>query len=89
MKTAGYDYADPWAANNDGKWSSGGKATTEEITAAMADLSCRKQHRVVDVSLAVESAYQKRSIEQNAERLGGERDRNQAAARKVGEVVGR
>ncbi|TQM81558.1 hypothetical protein FHX81_3925 [Saccharothrix saharensis] len=89
MEESGYDYADPWAANNDRRWTESDSTTTTEIAVAKADLACRDEHRVVSVSLAVEAAYQTRMVEQNSVRLDAERDRNQTAVRRAVELVGR
>lgn len=66
MKRAGYTYDNPWAPN-DKKWPE--PPTTEEINTAVADVACKHEVRLVDTWLAVETAYQNRLIEKNAQRL--------------------
>lgn len=69
MKEQGYDYATPAEANDDPKWQATETASTEEISAAVADVTCKLKHNVLGVQFAVESAYDKQLIEQNAEAL--------------------
>ncbi|PPK61755.1 hypothetical protein V5P93_000085 [Actinokineospora auranticolor] len=87
MKQSGFDYRDPWAANNDSQWT-GESANKEEVRTALADLACRRQADVNNVSYAVDTAYQKQSIEKNAEVLRAQRALLENVLRKAGEIVG-
>lgn len=65
MTTKGYEYATPWEANDDPKWS-GPAATKEEIAVATADVACKQQTKLPGLWLGLMSAYQDRLIEKNA-----------------------
>ncbi|WP_026423475.1 hypothetical protein [Actinokineospora inagensis] len=69
MDEAGYDYATPWDANDDGAWWKDQNPSDKEIATAKADVGCKEKTNVIGVNLAVETAYQSRLIEKNAEAL--------------------
>jgi hypothetical protein len=67
MKQRGYDLTDP--VNAADAFSLEGPTTTAEIRQAKADVSCKVQVGLVATWYAVESAYDKKLIEQNQEQL--------------------
>ena len=69
MKRRGFDYADPWKAVNDPAFMTD-RASAAEIAVAVGDTGCKAEAKVVQVQAAVETAYQQRALEQNAEALG-------------------
>ncbi|MDR3083844.1 MAG: hypothetical protein LBV60_23505 [Streptomyces sp.] len=69
MKEKGYTYADPMKANDDPEWQKTATATPREQQVASADVACKQKHNVLGVWYAVDVAYQKQMIEQNAEPL--------------------
>ncbi len=66
MASAGYQFGDPFEANDK---ETGAQVTDGEIAQALADVKCRRTENLVGLWLAVETAYQVRLIEQNAEAL--------------------
>lgn len=66
MSRAGFQYGNPWQPN-DHDW--GPKVSPEEITTATADVKCRQETALVDLWLAVETAYQTRAIEKHRDEL--------------------
>ncbi|WP_410589568.1 hypothetical protein [Amycolatopsis sp. lyj-23] len=62
MAESGRRYTDVWAANDDVRWSAP-EPTPEEIAAAQADLACRTRTGLPGTWLAVETAYQRRTID--------------------------
>ncbi|WTW96978.1 hypothetical protein OG216_28065 [Streptomycetaceae bacterium NBC_01309] len=69
MKERGYVYATPLDAADDPRWGAAETASSEEIATAVADTDCMIKNNVAGVWFAVESAYQKRDIEANFEKL--------------------
>ncbi|MFE5946816.1 hypothetical protein [Streptomyces sp. NPDC056480] len=68
MKEAGFKYSSPVESNNDRRWQQ--KTITDvEISTAKADVLCKQKTNLAGIWLAVETAYQKRQIEQHAEAL--------------------
>jgi hypothetical protein len=65
MAAAGYQYADVWAANDDVRWSAPAP-TPEEIAVATTDVACREKTGLTATWLAVETAYQQRTITERA-----------------------
>ncbi|WP_436773303.1 hypothetical protein [Yinghuangia sp. YIM S09857] len=51
------------------RWEAAEAASPEEIATAVADTECMAANNVAGVWFAVESAYQKREIEANSEKL--------------------
>ncbi len=68
MKRSGFDYKDPWAANDDRVFSTE-SATPEEIRTAVADVRCKRETNLVATWIAVDTAYQKRFVDQHREGL--------------------
>lgn len=68
MADAGYNYRDPWQANNDPAFGED-VATQQEIDTAITDVTCRAEHNVNGIWVAVRTAYQKRVIAANADEL--------------------
>ncbi|MEU6016300.1 hypothetical protein ABZ826_20240 [Streptomyces sp. NPDC047515] len=70
MKDRGYTYDSPSAAVNDSHWAdNSGSPTRIEISTATADAQCKKKLNYLGVGIAVESAYEKKSIDENTELL--------------------
>jgi hypothetical protein len=65
MRKSGFDYPDPWAANNDPRWLRTEVPSKEETATATADVACKRESNVVNINAAVERAYQERVIERN------------------------
>jgi len=87
MDDAGYDYRDPWAANDNPEFS-GDTPSAEEISTAKADLRCREMHNVAGINLTVETAYQNRLIERNSETLRQVKTQLDERVRKATELAG-
>lgn len=68
MKEQGFDYPDTKSANDDRRWSAD-EPTKLEIDTAVADAKCKREHNVVGIMLTVETAYQKRIIDQKITEL--------------------
>lgn len=68
MAGKGYDYDDPWQANDDPRFEGEG-AGEEEIAVAVADVECKTRVALIDLRVAVERAYQERLISANADPL--------------------
>lgn len=68
MADASYNYRDPWQANNDPAFGEE-VATQQEIDTAITDVTCRAEHNVNGIWVAVRTAYQKRIIAANADEL--------------------
>ncbi|WP_246460582.1 hypothetical protein [Streptomyces himalayensis] len=88
MDDRGFDYADPWDSNNDPQWGESETATDRERQVAAADASCKIENNLAGVWLAVETAYQQRTIEENAEALAGVKKANEDALRRAADVLG-
>ncbi|MFI7341794.1 hypothetical protein ACIBUY_28105 [Streptomyces sp. NPDC050085] len=65
MKESGYQYADPATVLRDPRFAQSGQPNQEEIATAQADVSCKKKYNVIGIWSAVESAYQRRLVEEN------------------------
>jgi hypothetical protein len=89
MKTAGFDYTEPVAANDDPAFGTE-QPTAAEIKTATADVACKVSSDLLSVMATVETAYQKRALEENAQALEivkrnrEARERNAAAALTAG-----
>ncbi len=68
MASSGYQYETPFTVGDGTSWTEA-SATTDEITVATADVKCNHSTNLAGIWLAVETAYQKRLIDENAERL--------------------
>ncbi|MBO8148652.1 hypothetical protein HND25_19930 [Rhodococcus erythropolis] len=73
MEGKGFHYASPQNANDDPRWS-GDVASEEEIATATADVACKQQTDLVSTMATVETAYQQRELEANAEVLAKVKD---------------
>ncbi|MFD4761435.1 hypothetical protein ACFWOJ_21915 [Streptomyces sp. NPDC058439] len=69
MARKGHTVADPMNATTELGIADNALASPAAITAAKADVSCKKEVNLVGVYFAVQSAYQKRQINKNAETL--------------------
>lgn len=68
MEDKGFRYADPPAAANDPRWR-GERPSPQETATAVADVDCKLRTNVAGVMLAVETAYQQRLADENADAL--------------------
>ncbi|NMM91242.1 hypothetical protein B2J88_44240 [Rhodococcus sp. SRB_17] len=73
MESKGFHYESPQNANDDPRWS-GDVASEEEIATATADVACKQQADLVSMMATVETAYQQRELEANAEVLATVRE---------------
>ncbi|MEU7280950.1 hypothetical protein AB0A69_19515 [Streptomyces sp. NPDC045431] len=87
MSEAGHDYDDPWAANNDPEWGKSETATDTERRIATADVTCKVETNLAGVWLAVETAYQKRTLERNAKALAEVKKSNEDRMRRAADVL--
>ncbi|MET8129171.1 hypothetical protein ABZV67_32685 [Streptomyces sp. NPDC005065] len=69
MKKAGYSVTDPMDASNELGFQNEELSSPAAITAATADVACKKKVNLVGVRYAVTTAYQKRLTDKNAETL--------------------
>ncbi|SEN17691.1 hypothetical protein [Actinacidiphila rubida] len=69
MRTRGYHYKDPDAADNDPRWAASAQPSGAEIATAQADVACKRRSDVVGVWSSVESGYQGAAIKADAESL--------------------
>lgn len=88
MARSGYDYDDPWEANDDPAFD-GPEATQLEISLATADVACKEEVDLVDTWAAVEVAYQERLIEENSVALAELLELLEVRRRNAAEVVER
>ncbi|MGW7356457.1 hypothetical protein ACWGI0_07290 [Streptomyces sp. NPDC054802] len=65
MKDKGFDYKNPWDANDDPKWAPSAGRSSEAIVAAVADVECRAQFKVTETMFEVESDWQRRLMKEN------------------------
>lgn len=86
MKKSGYDYKQPLDASDDPKFGRP-EVTSEEISTATADITCRQKTEVALVWFKAESALQKQAIEDHAEELSAERHRIETTVRKASKIV--
>ncbi|MEJ8645340.1 hypothetical protein WKI68_37270 [Streptomyces sp. MS1.HAVA.3] len=87
MDQAGYSYDGPWDSNNDREFATP-EPTDKERAVASADAKCKQKHNVAGVWMAVETAYQKRAIETNAEALEEARKANETRLRNAADALG-
>jgi hypothetical protein len=76
MRERGFDYRDPLDAVADPRFTSG--TTRLETETATADVACKRETNLVGVWFAVESAYEKRLINENRDQLAEVRRANTA-----------
>jgi hypothetical protein len=87
MRAEGYDYGDPLDPPADPTL--GERRTREAIDTALADIRCKVETNLVGVWFAVESVYQRRSVEANHEALETIKESNVAQLRQAADVLGR
>jgi hypothetical protein len=85
MTRAGYSYRDIWEPN-DYLWPD--PVGAEEIGTATADVACKRETGLVAVWLRVETAYQRRVIEQRAQELTTTQVFARTTARNAAQIVG-
>jgi hypothetical protein len=84
MKQSGYDYTDPMKAIDDPAFQTP-TAGQRETGVAVADVRCKKATNFIDLIASVETAYQQRAVQTNADALAvikrniGIRERNATA----------
>ncbi|HEY3477852.1 MAG TPA: hypothetical protein VGL02_03030 [Streptomyces sp.] len=88
MNAAGFDYRDPWAANNDPAFGTG-EPTAQEIATARADVACRVRENVTGTWLAVIIAYQKRLVSQHQSDLDRYRSETETQLKAAAPLLGR
>jgi hypothetical protein len=88
MKRSGYDYADPWRANDDPAFGEAQAITAQELATATADVRCKKEANLVNIWASVETAYQNRVIAANEPRLQEEKAAWTARLRNAATVAG-
>ncbi|RSM37927.1 hypothetical protein DMA12_34795 [Amycolatopsis balhimycina DSM 5908] len=88
MTAAGFDYRDPWAANNDPVFGAG-EPTAQEIATARADVACRIAENVTGTWLAVIIAYQKRLVSQHHAELDRYRSETETQLKAAAPLLGR
>ncbi|MEW2070986.1 hypothetical protein [Streptomyces sp. NPDC007346] len=71
MRKSGLEYATPHQASTTPKWGdrSVGKASPDEVTAAVADVKCKHRVKLVAVRFAAEQKLERRAIKDNSEYL--------------------
>lgn len=88
MARSGYDYGDPWEANDDPAFDNS-EISQVEISVAAADVACKEEVNLVDTWVAVEVAYQERLIEENSVALAELRELLEVRRRNAAEIVER
>jgi hypothetical protein len=68
MRQAGFSYPDPMTANNDPAFATE-QPTGNEIRTAVTDVRCKRTVGVVEVWAAVETAYQRHTVEAHRDQL--------------------
>ncbi|WP_086822529.1 hypothetical protein [Streptomyces sp. NRRL B-24572] len=90
MKTKGFTYPAPMAANDDPRFRPGpGGASRVEIDTALADIGCRATHRVAEIWHEAETRIQRASITRNAAALAADRRALDTSLRKAADVLAR
>ncbi|MGW6457813.1 hypothetical protein ACWF94_18195 [Streptomyces sp. NPDC055078] len=69
MKKNGYEVSDPTGVASQLGCEDAALSSPAAITTAKADVACKKKVNLVGVAYAVESAYQQRLVDKNAETL--------------------
>ncbi|HXC79256.1 MAG TPA: hypothetical protein VNU19_19660 [Candidatus Acidoferrum sp.] len=86
MHTNGYNYADPLAAVDDSAFS-GPTPSAAEITTAVADVGCKNRTNLLEIWASVETAYQNRAIEENAQELADIKKAVDVEARNAAKII--
>lgn len=84
MGQAGYNYRTIWEPNNE-SWPE--PPGDQEITVAQSDVACKQETNLVGIFYTVETAYQERIIEDNAEALAALRGFMDAQKENAARVV--
>ncbi|MFC7218657.1 hypothetical protein ACFQLX_10830 [Streptomyces polyrhachis] len=87
MADRGYQYADPIAVAKDEKWTTTPQPTAQEIQIAVADQDCRTKHNVVGIWFAVDEAYQRQAVEDNAEALAEVLKENESQLKRAADAL--
>lgn len=88
MSAAGYDYADPWAANNDPTF--GVEAPpVDEIATATTDVACRAKEEVNDIWVAAIKAYQEQLVTEHQNVLNQRRDEIEIQLSAANDLLGK
>jgi hypothetical protein len=87
MRAHGFHYANPFDAGADPRWRTSGKADPTQIAVAETDVSCKLSTHLVDVEVAVESAYDNADIAVNATRLAPIRESVAAKSRAIARAM--
>lgn len=74
MARGGFDYPQPWAANDQSRWKDP-RNRDEQILTAATDVACKLEVNLVGLWVAVESAYQLRLMQPLGEALASARQR--------------
>ncbi|MFG2136576.1 hypothetical protein [Streptomyces sp. NPDC048650] len=88
MKKKGFAYKDPWAANDDERWS-GNSTSSEQISTAKGDVTCRQQFRVAKTMHEVEVAWQNKLLKDNPEVATKAKAYTQRVTKRTNELLGR
>lgn len=90
MKTKGFTYPAPMAANDDARFRPRPEGPSRaEIDTALADIGCRATHRVAETWHEAETRIQRASIASNATALAADRRALDASLRKAADVLAR
>ncbi|MEX0169923.1 hypothetical protein [Streptomyces sp. LMG1-1-1.1] len=89
MKTKGFDYKDPWAANDDPRWAASAGRSPEAIATATADVTCRNAFAVSETMHTVESDWQQRLLKENPKVAADARGYTQRVMAQVDATLGR
>ncbi|WP_371644234.1 hypothetical protein OG974_22455 [Streptomyces sp. NBC_00597] len=87
MRDAGFQVKTPWELQDmEGtRWT--GPVTSEEITAATTDVSCKQKSKLTDTWTAVLTAYQNTAVEKNKDGLGQEKKNLAEQVKTAGRVL--
>jgi hypothetical protein len=87
MRAKGYDYPMPLEVARDFDVENTPAVSPAETATALADVTCKKETKLVDVWFGFESRYQQAQIERNAEELKRIKEENAARMKVVVDVV--
>ncbi|KOU32757.1 hypothetical protein ADK52_00255 [Streptomyces sp. WM6372] len=87
MRDAGFQVKTPWELQDmEGtRWT--GPVTSEEVTAATTDVSCKQKSKLTDTWTAVLTAYQNTAVEKNKDGLGQEKKNLAEQVKTAGKVL--
>ncbi|WP_128643638.1 hypothetical protein [Streptomyces sp. SS] len=89
MKAKGFDYKDPWAANDDPRWEASGGKSAEAIATAKADVTCRNSFGVSETMHKVETDWQQRLLKENPKVAAEAKGYTQRVMAQVDATLGR